>query len=83
MIPQAAPSIGHTSASLGQSAAWATRAGHTGPASDTGGAVIVMEQTAHHQDLRAPCAADPPELTRARAREEVLIRGWIATAAES
>jgi len=21
-----------------------------------------MEQTAHHQDLRAPCAADPPEL---------------------
>ena len=48
-----------------------------------GGAVIVMEQTAHHQDLRAPCAADPPELTRARASEEVLIRGWIATAAES
>ena len=46
-------------------------------------AVIVIEQTAHHQDLRAPCAADPPELTRARAREEVLIRGWIATAAES
>ena len=45
-----------------------------------GGAVIVMEQTAHHQDLRAACGADPPELTRARAREEVLIRGWIAAA---
>ena len=45
-----------------------------------GGAVIVMEHTAHHQDLRAPCAADPPELVRARAKEEALIRSWIAAA---
>ena len=45
-----------------------------------GGAVIVMEHTAHHQDLRAPCAADPPELTKARAREEAIIRSWIGAA---
>lgn len=36
-----------------------------------------MEKTAHHQDLRAPCAADPPELTAVRVAEEALIRKWI------
>lgn len=43
-----------------------------------GGAVFVMEETAHHQDLRAPHPADPPELTRVRAQEEKIIRGWLA-----
>jgi len=46
-----------------------------------GGAVFVMEQTAHHQDLRAPSAADPPELVAVRAKETDLIRGWIKEAA--
>ena len=48
-----------------------------------GGAVIVMETTAHHQDLRAPCAGDPPEMTAARAKEEEIIRSWIAQAASA
>ena len=43
-----------------------------------GGAVFVMEETAHHQDLRAPHPADPPELKRVRAQEEKIIRGWLA-----
>ena len=43
-----------------------------------GGAVFVMEHTAHHQDLRAPHAADPPELVRVREEEEKIIRGWLA-----
>ena len=42
-----------------------------------GGAVIVMEHTAHHQDLRLPHPADPPELVAAREREEAIIRSWI------
>lgn len=45
-----------------------------------GGKVIVMETTAHHADLRMPCAADPPELRSARAEEERLIRSWVAQA---
>jgi len=48
-----------------------------------GGAVIVMETTAHHQDLRAPCAGDPPEMMAARAKEEAIIRSWIAQAASA
>uniref|UniRef100_A0A7S2NMJ1 Uncharacterized protein n=1 Tax=Haptolina brevifila TaxID=156173 RepID=A0A7S2NMJ1_9EUKA len=43
-----------------------------------GGAVFVMEQTAHHQDLRAPQPTDPAELTAVRQKEEVIIRKWIA-----
>lgn len=46
-----------------------------------GGAVFVMDHTAHHQDLRAPHPNDPPELTHVRAQEEQIIRGWIASAA--
>ena len=46
-----------------------------------GGAVFVMEQTAHHHDLRLPIAADPPELTAVRAKEMEIIRGWIVDAA--
>jgi len=42
-----------------------------------GGAVFVMEKTAHHEDLRAPCAADPAELTKVREQEEALITSWI------
>jgi pimeloyl-ACP methyl ester carboxylesterase len=42
-----------------------------------GGAVIVMDHTAHHQDLRLPHPADPPELVAARLQEEALIRSWI------
>ena len=43
-----------------------------------GGAVFVMEETAHHQDLRLPKpATDPPELTRVREQEEKIIRGWL------
>ena len=49
----------------------------------SGGKVIVMETTAHHQDLRAPCAADPPELRSTRADEEAIIRSWIAQAASA
>eukprot|EP00316_Scyphosphaera_apsteinii_P008850 CAMPEP_0119315198 /NCGR_PEP_ID=MMETSP1333-20130426/34829_1 /TAXON_ID=418940 /ORGANISM="Scyphosphaera apsteinii, Strain RCC1455" /LENGTH=464 /DNA_ID=CAMNT_0007320481 /DNA_START=96 /DNA_END=1487 /DNA_ORIENTATION=+ len=41
-----------------------------------GGAVFVMEQTAHHQDLRRPTTLDPPELTAVRMKEEALIRSW-------
>jgi len=47
-----------------------------------GGAVFVMEHTAHHQDLRAPVAADPQELKDVRAKEMEIIRGWIAEAAQ-
>ena len=43
-----------------------------------GGAVFVMEHTAHHQDLRAPHNADPPELKKVREREEAIIRGWLS-----
>ena len=43
-----------------------------------GGAVFVMEATAHHQDLRKPVPGDPAELVDVRAKEEALIRGWIA-----
>ena len=42
-----------------------------------GGAVFVMDATAHHQDLRAPSASDPAELTRVREQEEAIIRGWL------
>ena len=45
-----------------------------------GGAVFVMEQTAHHQDLRAPSAADPPELVEVRKQEFTIIRSWIMQA---
>jgi lysosomal Pro-X carboxypeptidase len=45
-----------------------------------GGAVFVMEHTAHHQDLRAPHAADPAELHEVRAKEEAIIRKWISDA---
>ena len=45
-----------------------------------GGAVFVMETTAHHQDLRLPTSKDPPELTKVRAEEEAIIRRWIAEA---
>ena len=45
-----------------------------------GGAVFVMETTAHHQDLRLPTPKDPPELTKVRADEEAIIRRWIAEA---
>ena len=45
-----------------------------------GGAVFVMETTAHHQDLRLPTPKDPPELTKVRAEEEAIIRRWIAEA---
>ena len=45
-----------------------------------GGAVIVMEHTAHHQDLRLPHAADPTELVAARQTEEALIRSWVQEA---
>ena len=44
-----------------------------------GGAVFVMETTAHHQDLRLPTPKDPPELTKVR-EEEAIIRRWIAEA---
>ena len=46
-----------------------------------GGAVFVMETTAHHQDLRLPTPKDPPELTKVRAEGEAIIRRWIAEAA--
>ena len=42
-----------------------------------GGAVFVMDSTAHHQDLRLPQTTDPPELTSVRAMEERIIRGWL------
>ena len=42
-----------------------------------GGAVFVMETTAHHQDLRLPHPADPAELVAVRQEEEKLIRAWI------
>lgn len=45
-----------------------------------GGAVFVMEATAHHQDLRKPVSGDPAELVEVRAKEEAIIRGWIAKA---
>ena len=45
-----------------------------------GGAVFVMEKTAHHQDLRAPCNADPAELVEVRKKEKAIIWGWILQA---
>jgi hypothetical protein len=45
-----------------------------------GGAVFVMQETAHHQDLRAPVPGDPDELVEVRKKEEDLIRKWIADA---
>ena len=42
-----------------------------------GGAVFVMEETAHHQDLRLPHPADPQELQEVREHEERILRGWI------
>lgn len=42
-----------------------------------GGAVFVMEETAHHQDLRLPQKTDPMELTKVREEEEKIIRGWL------
>lgn len=38
---------------------------------------LARGRTAHHQDLRAPCAADPDELKKTRAQEEAIIRSWI------
>lgn len=45
-----------------------------------GGAVFVLQETAHHQDLRLPSAKDPEELKHVRLEEEALIRGWVAAA---
>ncbi|KAL1520514.1 hypothetical protein AB1Y20_022092 [Prymnesium parvum] len=45
-----------------------------------GGAVFVMQQTAHHQDLRLPTPLDPPELTAVRKQEEAIIRSWVEAA---
>ena len=42
-----------------------------------GGAVFVMEETAHHQDLRLPKKTDPMELTKVREEEEKIIRAWL------
>ena len=42
-----------------------------------GGAVIVMEHTAHHQDLRLPHPADPQELVEVRGIEARLIEAWL------
>ncbi len=42
-----------------------------------GGAVFVMKDTAHHQDLRLPHPADPDELVAVRKEEERIIRGWV------
>ena len=46
-----------------------------------GGAVFVMETTAHHSDLRMPTPADPAELVAVRQREAAIIRRWIDEAA--
>ena len=42
-----------------------------------GGAIFLMETTAHHQDLRLPTPKDPPELTLVREQEEAIIRRWV------
>ena len=39
--------------------------------------MFVMEETAHHQDLRLPQKSDPMELTKVREEEEKIIRGWL------
>jgi pimeloyl-ACP methyl ester carboxylesterase len=48
-----------------------------------GGAVFVMDATAHHQDLRTPSLADPAELTATRSAEEAIIRRWITEATKT
>jgi lysosomal Pro-X carboxypeptidase len=38
---------------------------------------ILIEDGAHHVDLRTPDVNDPPSITAARAREADIIRGWL------
>jgi len=39
--------------------------------------VMVIENSAHHLDLREPNAADPITVTEARTKEAKIITGWI------
>lgn len=38
---------------------------------------IIIEDGAHHVDLRTPNVNDPPSITAARAKEADIIRGWL------
>lgn len=42
-----------------------------------GGAVFVMDTTAHHQDLRLPHPSDPLELVKVREQEQAIMRDWL------
>jgi lysosomal Pro-X carboxypeptidase len=41
---------------------------------------IVIDQSAHHLDLRSPNPADPPSVVAARQREAKIIAGWVKDA---
>ncbi|CAE8643401.1 unnamed protein product [Polarella glacialis] len=44
---------------------------------------ILMRDAAHHLDLKTPNLSDPPDVTRARAREMAIIEGWILEAGQA
>lgn len=57
---------------------WHTSGILESPSEADGLVAIVIPESAHHLDLRAPNPADPPYVTAARAQEDALIGQWLS-----